>query len=105
MEPIKATVQFERVGLDILGPFLPSNKEDCHIVAVEFFYEMDRNKGNSRILCRTNGSETQSTTGNQGKCFKNAVFAAGTRLQETKHRTTPYHPLGQGKTLEVQYQH
>ena len=38
MEPIEATAPFERVGMDILGPFPRSNKGNCHIiVAVDYF--------------------------------------------------------------------
>ena len=38
MEPSKATAPFERVGMDILGPFPRLNKGNCHIiVAMDYF--------------------------------------------------------------------
>ena len=112
MEPIEATAPFERVGMDILGPFPRSNKGNCHIiVAVDYFTKWVETKAIpaataiavaeffvQQIVLR-HGAPLALLI-DQGKCFKNALFPAVTRLLETKHRTTtPYHPQANGLTV------
>ena len=116
MEPIEATAPFERVGMDILGPFPRSNKGNCHIiVAVDYFTKWVETKAIpaataiavaeffvERIVLR-HGAPLALLT-DQGKCFKNALFAVVTRLLETKHRTTtPYLPQANGLTERWNY--
>jgi hypothetical protein len=111
MESITATAPFDRLGLDILGPFPRSLKGNCHIiVAVDYFTKWVETKAIpaataiavaeffvESIVLRHGAPKAILT--DQGKCFNNAMMKAVLRLLQTEYRTTtPYHPQANGLT-------
>ena len=97
MESIEATAPWDRVGMDILGPFPRSLKGNCHIiVAVDYFTKWVETKAVpaatavavaelfvENIVFRHGAPRALKT--DQGKYFTNAMMKAVLRLIHTDY--------------------
>ena len=116
MENNQVELPFERVGMDILGPFPPSKSGNRYIVvAIDYVTkwaetealpngsaEQVANFFTKKVILR-HGAPQHLTT-DQGKCFLAEMFQKIIASFETNHRTTTaYHPQSNGQVERINH--